>query len=178
MKTGALFLGAAAGLFLGAWVLEAVVGPGIGSHAVAMAAQLIGVILMIPGAIKLAFGYWRARDAARTEVAPTSSPGALALACPCCRRATFGLKQVRLTDLTYLILGARIQHARYMSCPRCTRALVEEHLLRNLVSANLLWIAPAAQGLVALVQSFTPGHSRAVRQELQQRAARQAAGRA
>jgi hypothetical protein len=176
MKAGALFLGAAAGLFLGAWVLEAVVRPGIGSHAVAMTAELIGVILMIPGTIKLAFGYWRARDAAAAEMAPASSPGALAVACPRCGRATFGLKQVRLSDLTYLILGARIQHARYTSCPSCTRAIVEEHLLRNLVSANLLWIAPAAQGLVALAQSFMPGHSRAVRQALEQRDARQAAG--
>jgi hypothetical protein len=162
MRTGALILAAAAALIAGAWGLEMVHAPGVAVPAAAMTARLVGLILMVPGTIKLAFGYWRARDAAHPERMPAPGAGALVLTCPSCRRPTSSLKQVELTDLTFLVLVWSMRRTRYTGCPACTRATVEDHLLRNLLSANVLWLAPALQGTTALIRSFVHGHSRAI----------------
>jgi hypothetical protein len=169
MKTGARILAAAALLFAGGWALEAAVQPGTNLAVAAMVARAIAVVLFVPGMIKLAFGHLKERDATRAEVPPASAGSSRALACPRCGSMTFNLKRVRLTDVTFFVLGASIRPAQYTGCPPCTRGEIEEHLLRNLLSANLLWIAPAVQGSVALAQSFTSGHSRDIRLIAEQR---------
>jgi hypothetical protein len=124
---------------------------------------VIGIVLVIPGTIRLVFGYWRSRDATRRELVPVNAAGSVPFVCPGCGRSTFNLKQVVLTDLTFLVLVASFRHARYTGCPGCVRAAIEEYLLRNLLSANVLWIGPALRGAVGVIQSFRPGHSREIR---------------
>jgi hypothetical protein len=141
----------------------------------ALAAKAVGLFLLLPATIRLAFGYWKARDAARLESPPRTASAHVALPCPRCRRPTYHLKQALLPDLTFLVIAWSMRPVRYTGCPACTRAVVEEYLLRNLLSANVLWIAPAIRGAVALAESFAPGHSRDIARDLQAMARAQGA---
>jgi hypothetical protein len=174
IRPGVMLLALAAGLAAAGSLVQRAVPPFSSLATAAMVAKAIGVFLVLPGTIKLAFAYWRARDAERTEAPPVPA-GAVALVCPGCRRTTYHLKQVLLPDLTFMVIAWRMSSVRYTGCPACTRAIVEEYLLRNLLSAHVLWIAPAIRGAAALAESFAPGHSRDIARDLQAMARAQGA---
>jgi hypothetical protein len=166
MRSGFFILGAAALLFALGWLVDSgtiPLPPGFVIYGAA--AMVAAVLLSIPGAIKAGFGYLRARDEAAPEAPP--SGGGIPLPCPRCARTTFRLQRVRLSEFTFLVLAMQFRHSYHTACPRCLRRAIEENLMDNLASANVLWFVVGIEGLVGLAKTFRAGHAPEILQQLQ-----------
>lgn len=94
----------------------------------------------------------------------------ISLTCPDCGRSTYSLKQYAFVDyVVFLVLAAAWQRTVHVACPACMRWFVARKSLINIVPANILWLVFLLPWtLILFARSYTKGHSKAVRERIDQ----------
>ena len=87
--------------------------------------------------------------------------------CPQCRQPSHSIKRLNSFFAVCIVIGAWWQGQEVTACDKCMRQHIFKNALINIVTANIIWpIIILPTSLYNLYQTYRPGHSESIQQEI------------